>query len=78
MPVLYDGYSECQKCGKGFKWVHFEWLRSKMSSGVLRVEKLPEKPWAKEVHVVDEKHLEYIVSCPACGFYNRFVCETEL
>lgn len=78
MPVLFDGYNECQKCGKGFGWVHFEWNRSRISSGVFRVERIPEKPWAKEINIVDDKHIEYVVGCPVCGFYNRFICETEL
>lgn len=77
MPILYEGYNECQKCGKGFRWVHFEWHRTKMSSGLFYVETIPEKPWAKEANPVDEKHTEYVVGCPVCGFYNHFVCEME-
>ena len=53
MPVLYEGYDECQKCGASFRWVHFEWHRSKLSSGVFHVERIPEKPWTKEFKVVD-------------------------
>lgn len=77
MPVLYEGYNECQKCRSSFKWVHFEWLRSNIRSGVFRVETLPERPWAKEINIVDEELTEYIVGCPFCGFNNRFVCEKE-
>ena len=27
MPVLYEAYDKCEKCGKEFKWVHFEWCK---------------------------------------------------
>lgn len=78
MPVLYEAYDECEKCGKEFKWVHFEWLKSRLSDSIFRVERLPEKPWAKDVHVIDESHKEYIVSCPHCGFYNHFIHKIKL
>lgn len=22
MPIIYEGYDECQKCGANFRWVH--------------------------------------------------------
>ena len=53
MPILYEGYDECRKCGASFRWVHFEWHRSKLSSGVFHVERIPEKPWAKEFKVIN-------------------------
>lgn len=37
MPIIYEGYDECQKCGANFRWVHFEWHRSKLNSGVFHV-----------------------------------------
>ena len=78
MPILYEAYDECEKCGKEFKWVHFEWLKSRLSDGAFRVEKLPEKPWAKDVHIIDASHKEYTVGCPHCGFYNHFIHKIEL
>lgn len=77
MPIIYEGYDECQKCGANFRWVHFEWHRSKLNSGVFHVERIPEKPWAKEFMVIDDKHTEYMVECPRCNFINRFLCDTE-
>ena len=77
MPVLYEGYDECQKCGASFRWVHFEWHRSKLSSGVFHVERIPEKPWAKEFKVIDDTHTEYVVECPRCSFINHFLCDIE-
>ena len=77
MPIIYEGYDECQKCGANFRWVHFEWHRSKLNSGVFHVERIPEKPWAKEFKVIDDKHTEYMVECPCCNFINRFLCDTE-
>lgn len=75
MPVLYDGYNECQKCGKNFGWVHFEWLKSKISDNHFQVERLPVKPCAKEINFIDKNHKEYIVCCPNCGFNNHFIIE---
>lgn len=77
MPIIYEGYDECQKCGANFRWLHFVCHRSKLNSGVFHVERIPEKPWAKEFKVIDDKHTEYMVECHRCNFINRFLCDTE-
>jgi len=74
MPIVYDGYNECHKCGKRFNWMDFEWHRSKMNSGIFYVEQLPKKPRAEGAKKIDEQHVEYTVSCPHCGFINQFIC----
>ena len=77
MPIIYEGYDECQKCGANFRWVHFEWHLSKLNSGVFHVERIPEKPWAQEFKVIDDNQTEYMVECPRYNFINRFLCDTE-
>ena len=78
MPILYEAYDECEKCGKEFKWVHFELVKSRLGSGPLRVEVIPDSPKAKNVYVIDKEHTEYVVGCPHCGFYNHFIHKIEL
>ena len=77
MPIRFKGYDECEKCKRYFTWVHFEWIKNNLDAPIFRVEKLPEKPWARQVNIVDNNRTEYIVECPHCGFINIFIYDIE-
>ena len=78
MPILYEAYDKCEECGKNFKWVHFELVKSRLGSDTFRVEVIPDHPKAKNVRAIDKEHTEYVVGCPHCGFYNHFIHKIEL
>jgi hypothetical protein len=75
MPILFEGYNECRRCGKAFEWVHYEMIRNNLRSGRFQVERLPSKPQACNVRCVGDNHTEYTVICPRCGCKNSYTYE---
>lgn len=78
MPVLLEGKHICERCGKSFPWVYFEFVRTKLSSGVFRVEKIPNEPKAYRVETININEHKIFINCPHCGYDNRFVYEQSL
>lgn len=78
MPVLLEGKHICERCGKSFPWVYFETIRSNLSSGVFKVERIPNEPKAYHVESISINEHNVYVHCPHCGRSNRFVCEQSL
>ena len=76
MPIVFKGKHLCEECKKHFEWVYFELEKSKLSSGVFMVEKIPNKPKAYRIETINNKH-RIFVNCPHCGYDNRFIYETE-
>ena len=78
MPILLDGNHICEKCGKDFPWIYFELIRTKFSSGMFRVEKIPDEPKAYSVETLNDNEHKIFINCPHCGHDNIFICKQAL
>ena len=73
MPIIFKSKHICDKCGKEFEWVNFEFVRSKLSSGYFKVEKIPNEPKPYLIERLEQNNYKVYINCPFCGYYNIFI-----
>ena len=72
MPILHEGQHTCSQCAQTFDWVHFEFIRQKLSSHMV-VERIPNQPKVHSCIALENGEFEMGINCPYCGKYNRFI-----
>lgn len=73
MPIIFKGNHICEKCIKEFEWINFEIIKSKLSSGIFQVERIPMEPKAYRVECLDNDSYKIYINCPYCGYDNKFI-----
>ena len=77
MPILHRGTRICEKCGKAFEWVRFEFIRQPMTSSMLQVEIIPNEAKAYLFGNLGDGSFEVGVNCKHCHYDNRFVYKSD-
>lgn len=62
---------------KEFEWIKFEPIRTKLSSGVFQVERIPSEPKAYKTEMINDNTYRICINCPYCGYDNRFIYEKQ-
>mgnify|MGYP003478944952 FL=1 len=73
MPVIFGDRHTCDRCSRKFDWVYFDIIRSKLSSGIFKVEKIPDETKAYRVEALEDGSHRIYINCPFCGADNRFI-----
>ena len=72
MPIYSRGNHICDRCKTSFYWVCFEIPKSRLSSVNFKVEVIPSEAKACRFERITGDRYKVWVSCPHCGFENRF------
>lgn len=77
MPIIFSGRHRCEYCKKVYKWVNFEFTRSRISSGHITVERIPPEPKVRYAEPLGNGKYRIEMNCPECGKYNIFEYSEE-
>lgn len=72
MPITYSEKHICEKCGKEFEWMHFDFIRNRMTDRQYTAEVIPNILQAYYFHLNDNGSYDVKINCPHCEWDNHF------